>query len=78
MESWKMKVTDGRILVREGDPWESVTFEGAEMAALRIGARMTFRERLQWLEQATRVAQALVRSSPQQIRPTISQPRKRA
>ena len=32
--------------------WESCTFEGAEMSTLRLGLQTTFREKLEWLEEA--------------------------
>jgi hypothetical protein len=53
-----MKTSDGRREVPPGDDWESGTWEGAARATLRRSAAMTFRERLQWLEEATRLAVA--------------------
>ena len=32
--------------------WKSCTFEGAEMSTLRLGMQTTFREKLEWLEEA--------------------------
>jgi hypothetical protein len=32
--------------------WESCTFEGAEMSTLLLGLKSTFREKLEWLEEA--------------------------
>ena len=32
--------------------WESCTFEGAELSTLRLGLQTTFREKLEWLEDA--------------------------
>ena len=32
--------------------WESCTFEGAEMNTLLLGLKSTFREKLEWLEEA--------------------------
>ena len=32
--------------------WESCTFEGAEMSTLLLGLQSTFREKLEWLEEA--------------------------
>jgi hypothetical protein len=32
--------------------WETCTFEGAEMATLMLGLKTTFREKLEWLEEA--------------------------
>jgi hypothetical protein len=39
------------------DPgWESCTFEGAEMSTLLMGLQTTFREKLEWLEEAETLA----------------------
>ena len=32
--------------------WKSCTFEGAEMSTLLLGQKTTFREKIQWLEDA--------------------------
>ena len=32
--------------------WQSCTFEGAELETLLLGLKSTFREKLEWLEQA--------------------------
>jgi hypothetical protein len=32
--------------------WDSCTFEGAEMSTLAMGLQTTFREKLEWLEDA--------------------------
>jgi hypothetical protein len=32
--------------------WASCTFEGAEMSTLLLGLKTTFREKLEWLEEA--------------------------
>lgn len=32
--------------------WASCTFEGAELSTLRLGLETTFREKLEWLEEA--------------------------
>jgi len=32
--------------------WETCTFEGAEMSHLLLGLTTTFREKLEWLEEA--------------------------
>ena len=32
--------------------WKSCTFEGAEMSTLLMGLQSTFREKLEWLEEA--------------------------
>jgi hypothetical protein len=36
--------------------WESCTFEGAELSTLRLGLQTTFREKLEWLEEAETLA----------------------
>jgi hypothetical protein len=36
--------------------WESCTFEGAEMSTLLVGLTTTFREKLEWLEEAETLA----------------------
>jgi hypothetical protein len=36
--------------------WESCTFEGAEMSTLLLGLQTTFREKLEWLEEAEALA----------------------
>jgi hypothetical protein len=36
--------------------WKSCTFEGAEMSTLLPGLQTTFREKLQWLEEAETLA----------------------
>ncbi len=35
------------------DPWSQATWEGAELATLMQGARMTMAERLAWIESMT-------------------------
>jgi hypothetical protein len=36
--------------------WEYCTFEGAEMNTLLLGLKSTFREKIQWLEEAETLA----------------------
>ena len=36
--------------------WKFCTFEGAEMSTLLLGLQTTFREKLEWLEEAETVA----------------------
>jgi hypothetical protein len=36
--------------------WESCTFEGAEMSTLLLGLQTTFREKLEWQEEAETLA----------------------
>ncbi len=44
------------------DPWEGVTWDDAELATLRAGARLTLRQKLQWLQDADRLAERLRRA----------------
>ncbi len=39
------------------DPWFYATWEGNEIATLLAGARLTLPEKLQWLEDACRMAE---------------------
>jgi hypothetical protein len=39
--------------------WASCTFEGAEMSTLLLGLQSTFREKLEWLEEAETLALSL-------------------
>lgn len=38
------------------DPWADCTFEGSELATLREGAKLSFAEKIAWLEQAHQLA----------------------
>jgi hypothetical protein len=51
-------------VISGADPWASASWEGAELAALTVGARMTLAQRLQWLEEATRAARMLANATP--------------
>jgi hypothetical protein len=44
------------LLPEDPDPWAAASWEGAELATLRAGARLTFAEKVAWLEQAHRFA----------------------
>jgi hypothetical protein len=46
----KKTVTRKQLYAHPG--WKSCTFEGAEMSTLRLGLQTTFREKLEWLEEA--------------------------
>jgi hypothetical protein len=46
----------------DGRKWDGISFEEAEMENLRAGCRMSFREKLQWLEQAEQTADAFARA----------------
>jgi len=45
------------------DPWHYATFEGAIQLQLKIDARTSLAEKLEWLEQAGRLARRLVRQA---------------
>lgn len=36
--------------------WKDCTFEGAELSTLRLGLLSTFREKLEWLEEAETIS----------------------
>jgi hypothetical protein len=44
--------------------WESCTFEGAELSTLRLGLQTTFREKLEWLEEAETSSLRLISIRP--------------
>ncbi len=48
--------------------WETCTFEGAEMSTLRLGLQSTFREKLEWLEEAETLTLRL-RAAREKARP---------
>ena len=47
--------------------WQSCTFEGAEMSTLLLGLQASFRENLEWLEEAEALTLQL-RASREQAR----------
>ena len=47
--------------------WKSCTFEGAELSTLLLGLQTTFREKLEWLEEADTLTLQL-RASREQAR----------
>ena len=47
--------------------WKSCTFEGAELSTLLLGLQSTFREKLEWLEEAETLTLQL-RASREQVR----------
>lgn len=55
--------------------WESCTFEGAELSTLLIGLTTTFREKLEWLEEAETLAMQF-RVNRQKVRARKSSRRK--
>ena len=58
-----MKKTDGRRFLPDLPPWEYATWAGAEYAMLKHCAAMTFRERLQRLENAAELSAQLSSAS---------------
>jgi hypothetical protein len=53
------------------DPWADCTFEGSELATLREGAKLTFAEKIAWLEQAHQLALKFQETRRQQGLKTI-------
>jgi len=53
--------------------WQWCTFEGAELHTLLIGLQTTFREKLEWLEEAETLTLAL-RASREQAVPAATTP----
>jgi hypothetical protein len=43
---------------KQPDPWAACTWEGARAETLRRGQRLTFREKIIWLEQAARLSRS--------------------
>jgi len=43
---------------KDPDPWESCTFEGNERQQLQAWAKLSFVEKIEWLEEADKLAQA--------------------
>jgi len=52
--------------------WKSCTFKGAEMSTLLLGLQTTFREKLEWLEEAETLTLRL-RASREKARTRKSQ-----
>ena len=51
--------------------WESCTFEGAEMSTLLMGLKSTFREKLEWLEEAETLTLRLRAAREQREKPKV-------
>ena len=45
---------------REVDPWDDCTFEGSELAHIRRLARLSFAQKLTWVEDAYQVSLAFL------------------
>jgi hypothetical protein len=58
-------VTEKQLYAHPG--WKSCTFEGAELSTLLLGLQSTFREKLEWLEEAETLTLRL-RASREQAR----------
>jgi hypothetical protein len=58
-------VTKKQLYAHPG--WKSCTFEGAELSTLLLGLQTTFREKLEWLEEAETLTLQL-RASREQTR----------
>jgi hypothetical protein len=58
-------VTKKQLYAHPG--WKSCTFEGAELSTLLLGLQTTFREKLEWLEEAETLTLQL-RASREQAR----------
>jgi hypothetical protein len=50
-------------ILKGDDPWRYATFEGAVQLQLKIDARTSLAEKLEWLEQAGRLARQLERQA---------------
>jgi hypothetical protein len=61
----KKTVTRKQLYAHPG--WKSCTFEGAELSTLLLGLQSTFREKLEWLEEAETLTLQL-RASREQVR----------
>jgi hypothetical protein len=55
--------------------WESCTFEGAELSTLRLGLQTTFREKLEWLEEAETLSMRLQAGRKRASRPPKPAPK---
>jgi hypothetical protein len=56
--------------------WKSCTFEGAEMSTLLLGLQTTFREKLEWLEEAETLTLQLRASREQAAKGHPSPPKR--
>lgn len=44
--------------------WDAATYEGAELARVRDGLKMSFEEKLDWLEEAQKLVENIQREPP--------------
>ena len=56
--------------------WKSCTFEGAELSTLLLGLQTTFREKLEWLEEAETLTLRLRASREQAAKGRPSPPKR--
>jgi hypothetical protein len=49
-------------MTTEGQDWKGPSFQDAEVENHRAGSRLSFREKIQWLEQAEQTADTFARS----------------
>ncbi|HPQ41044.1 MAG TPA: hypothetical protein PLV45_11790 [bacterium] len=58
-----MKKSDGRRTLPDLPEWEYGTWRGAQYLSLKRSASLTFRQRLEWLEDASRLVRSLRKCS---------------
>jgi hypothetical protein len=56
----------------QNDPWADCTFEGSELATLRESAKLSFAEKIAWLEQAHQLAMKFQEARRKQGLKTVS------
>ncbi|HVX85991.1 MAG TPA: hypothetical protein VH253_14505 [Phycisphaerae bacterium] len=59
------------LLPENPDPWAAATWEGAELATLRAAARLSFTEKVAWLEDAHRLHLQFQQARREQGVPTL-------
>lgn len=57
---------------RKPDPWDACTWSGARRDALELGARLSFREKIMWLEEGAKLALAF-RTAREQLKKDLSE-----
>jgi hypothetical protein len=67
-------VTKKQLYAHPG--WKSCTFEGAELSTLLLGLQTTFREKLEWLEEAETLTLQLRASREQAAKGRPSPPKR--
>jgi len=67
-------VTKKQVYAHPG--WKSCTFEGAELSTLLLGLQTTFREKLEWLEEAETLTLRLRASREQAAKGRPSPPKR--